>query len=215
MARVTGRLGGPLLLPIPHSRLWSPDDPFLYDLRVTLRHAGQTVDAVGSYFGMRKIALGKDGKGCVRMMLNGQPVFQLARSIKATGRTGSTRPRSDEALRYDIEMTKKLGFNATRKHVKVEPDRWYYWCDKLGLLVWQDMPSSGGQPTAATAHQFETELKAMVEGLASHPAVIMWVIFNEGWGQQTPSARPPWLSGSTRADWSTASVAWPHRASAT
>jgi beta-galactosidase/beta-glucuronidase len=183
VARVTGRLGGTLVLPIPHARLWSPDDPFLYDLRVTLRHAGQTVDAVGSYFGMRKIALGKDAKGCVRMMLNDRPVFQLGPLDQGYWPDGIYTAPADEALRYDIEMTRKLGFNVTRKHVKVEPERWYYWCDKLGLLVWQDMPSTGGQPTPATARQFEAELKAMVEGLANHPAVIMWVIFNEGWGQ--------------------------------
>jgi hypothetical protein len=98
---------------------------------------------------------------------------------------------TDEALRYDIEVTKKLGFNMTRKHVKIEPARWYYWCDKLGLMVWQDMPSgdnwktpkSGAVLTPAAKRQFETELQRMVEGFRNHPSIIMWVLFNEGWGQ--------------------------------
>jgi hypothetical protein len=182
-ARVGGRPGAPLLLPIPQARPWSPDDPFLYDLRVTLRRAGRAVDAVDSYFGMRKIALGKDSQGRVRMMLNGRPLFQIGPLDQGYWPDGIYTAPSDEALRYDIEMTRKLGFNATRKHVKVEPQRWYYWCDRLGLLVWQDMPSTGGPPTPATAREFEAELKAMVQGLAGHPSVIMWVIFNEGWGQ--------------------------------
>ena len=176
-------VGSELGLTIPQPKLWSPDHPFLYDLKVTLRQAGQATDAVGSYFGMRKIALGKDAKGQVRMMLNGQAVFQIGPLDQGYWPDGIYTAPSDAALRYDIEMTRKLGFNGTRKHVKVEPDRWYYWCDKLGLLVWQDMPSGGGQTSPAAAQQFEAELKAMVEGLANHPSIIMWVIFNEGWGQ--------------------------------
>ena len=183
VARATGVAGSELTLAIPRHKPWSPDNPFLYDLKVTLRHAGQAADSVGSYFGMRKIALGKDTKGRVRMLLNGQAVFQIGPLDQGYWPDGIYTAPSDEALRYDIEMTKRLGFNATRKHVKVEPDRWYYWCDRLGLLVWQDMPSGGGQTSPAAAAQFEAELQAMVEGLANHPAVILWVIFNEGWGQ--------------------------------
>ena len=183
VARAGGTGGSELVIAIPQPKLWSPDSPFLYGLKVTLHQAGQPVDSVGSYFGMRKIALGKDAQGRVRIMLNGRAVFQIGPLDQGYWPDGIYTAPSDEALRYDIEMTRKLGFNATRKHVKIEPDRWYYWCDRLGLLVWQDMPAIGGQATPATKRQFEAELRAMVEGLANHPAVIMWVIFNEGWGQ--------------------------------
>jgi len=182
-ARAAGTAGNELTLAIPQPKLWSPDQPFLYGLQVTLRRGGQPADSVGSYFGMRKIALGKDVQGQVRILLNGQAVFQIGPLDQGYWPDGIYTAPADEALRWDIEMTKKLGFNATRKHVKVEPDRWYYWCDRLGLLVWQDMPSGGGQTSPVAARQFEAELQAMVEGLANHPAVIMWVIFNEGWGQ--------------------------------
>ena len=117
------------------------------------------------------------------MLLNGQAVFQIGPLDQGYWPDGIYTAPADEALRWDIEMTRKLGFNATRKHVKVEPERWYYWCDRMGLLVWQDMPSGGGQTSPAAARQFEAELQAMVEGLANHPAIVMWVIFNEGWGQ--------------------------------
>jgi len=193
VASATGTAESEITLAIPHPKLWSPDDPFLYDLKVTLRRAGQPVDSVGSYFGMRKITLEKDVKGQVRMMLNGQAVFQIGPLDQGYWPDGIYTAPCDEALRYDIEMTKKLGFNTTRKHVKVEPDRWYYWCDRLGLLVWQDMPSGGGQTSPAAARQFEAELKAMVEGLANHPAVIMWVIFNEGWGQYDTERLTAWV----------------------
>ena len=144
--------------------------------------AGQPADSVGSYFGMRKIALGKMPRARSGSCSTAR---RCSRSALDQGYwpDGIYTAPTDEALRHDIEMTMKLGFNAMRKHVKVEPDRWYYWCDRLGLLVWQDMPSVGGQATPATTRQFEAELRAMVEGLANDPAVIMWVIFNEGWGQ--------------------------------
>jgi hypothetical protein len=184
VAKVAGKVGDELTLAIPKAKLWSPGSPFLYDLSVTLRgRAGQPADEVRGYFGMRKIALGKDDKGRPRMMLNGEPVVQIGPLDQGYWPDGIYTAPSDEALRYDIEMTRKLGFNATRKHVKVEPDRWYYWCDKLGLPVWQDMPAGGGKDSPAAAKQFEAELRAMVEGLGNHPSVVMWVIFNEGWGQ--------------------------------
>ena len=120
----------------------------LYDLSVSLKSGGTTVDEVSSYFGMRKIALGKDDQGVTpRMLLNGKFVFQVGPLDQGFWPDGIYTAPTDEALRYDIETIKKLGFNMPRKHVKVEPDRWYYWCDKLGLLVWQDMPS-GDNKTA-------------------------------------------------------------------
>ncbi len=133
--------GGRLTLPIKNARLWSPEDPHLYNLTVTLKLGDSVLDKVESYFGMRKISLGKDQKGFTRMMLNNQPYFQIGPLDQGFWPDGIYTAPTDEALRYDIEMTKKLGMNLARKHVKIEPDRWYYWCDKLGLLVWQDMPS--------------------------------------------------------------------------
>ncbi len=128
-------------MPIKKARLWSPEDPHLYNLTVRLKLGNRTLDKVESYFGMRKISLGKDAKGFTRLMLNNKPYFQFGPLDQGFWPDGLYTAPTDEALRYDIEMTKKLGFNMARKHVKVEPDRWYYWCDKLGLLVWQDMPS--------------------------------------------------------------------------
>src|SRR5262249_7870565 len=160
-------------------KLWSPDAPFLYDLRVELRRGDQLVDSVRSYFGMRKVAIGPDDKGTTRLLLNGKFVFQVGPLDQGFWPDGLYTAPTDEALRFDVEITKKLGFNTTRKHVKVEPDRWYYWCDKLGLLVWQDMPAGDNghaqskplqKPTPAIVKQFETELKAMVEGRSNHPS---------------------------------------------
>jgi len=141
---------------------------------------------------MRKIALGKDAKGFTRLFLNNKPLFQLGPLDQGFWPDGLYTAPTDEALRYDIEMTKKLGFNLARKHVKIEPDRWYYWCDKLGLLVWQDMPSGdkyirSSAPditrTPESAAEFETELQALIQGRGNHPCIVMWVPYNEGWGQ--------------------------------
>ena len=195
-----------LTVPVEKPHLWSPDDPFLYDLEVKLAGAdGKVYDRVASYFGMRKIEIGKDDKGITRMLLNGKkPLLQVGPLDQGFWPDGLYTAPTDEALRYDIEMTKKLGFNASRKHVKLEPDRWYWWADRLGLLVWQDMPSAqphglepkkdaAGKavpPTAAdqarlaAAHrQFEAELHEMIVQRRNHPSIIMWVVFNEGWGQ--------------------------------
>ena len=128
----------------PETRLWSPDSPFLYDLKVELRRDGEVVDAVGSYFGMRKIALGRDERGINRLMLNNEPLFQYGTLDQGWWPDGLYTAPTDEALRSDVVRLKQLGFNMTRKHVKVEPARWYYHCDKLGLLVWQDMPNGDG-----------------------------------------------------------------------
>jgi beta-galactosidase/beta-glucuronidase len=126
---------------IPEAKPWTPDSPFLYDVQVTLFENDKIVDQASSYFGMRKIALGKDEKGTLRLCLNNKPLFQYGPLDQGWWPDGLYTAPTDEALKYDIEVTKELGMNMARKHVKVEPDRWYYWCDKLGLLVWQDMPS--------------------------------------------------------------------------
>jgi beta-galactosidase/beta-glucuronidase len=143
---------------------------------------------------MRKIALGKDDKGITRMLLNGKFVFQVGTLDQGFWPDGIYLAPTDEALRFDVATMRKLGLNMARKHVKIEPQRWYYWCDKLGLLVWQDMPSGdisrgntkvkdGVAVTPEVGRQFEKELKAMIRQHRNHPSVIMWVVFNEGWGQ--------------------------------
>ena len=184
--------GGQITMPIKQARLWSPEDPHLYNLVASLKLGRRTVDKVESYFGMRKISLGKDERGFTRLLLNNKPYFQFGPLDQGFWPDGLYTAPTDEALRYDIEMTKKLGFNLARKHVKIEPDRWYYWCDKLGLLVWQDMPSGdefiGGKDPDITrspesAKEYEQELTALVQGRGNHPCIVMWVPYNEGWGQ--------------------------------
>ncbi len=150
------------------------------------------VDSVGSYCGLRSIKVGKDEQGVTRILLNGKFVFQVGPLDQGFWPDGLYTAPTDAALRFDIEVTKKLGFNMTRKHVKVEPERWYYWCDQLGLMVWQDMPSGDAsirpdQPdlirSPESARQYEQELARMIDGLSNHPSIVTWVVFNEGWGQ--------------------------------
>ena len=192
VGRVTGPANQELSLPLTGMHLWSPDDPFLYDLRLTLTEGGHVVDSVSSYFGMRKIALRKDDAGVTRIMLNDQFTFQMGTLDQGFWPDGIYTAPTDAALRSDIEFLKQAGFNLTRKHMKVEPDRWYYWCDKLGLLVWQDMPF-GINATPESRTQFEVELQRMVAGLFNHPSIIVWVLFNEGWGQYDTERLVPWL----------------------
>jgi hypothetical protein len=179
-------------LEIPAAKLWSPESPFLYPLRVGLTDGKTMTDTVDSYFAMRKCEVKKDDKGVTRMFLNGKPYFQAGPLDQGFWPDGLYTAPTDEALKYDIETTKKLGFNMIRKHVKVEPERWYYWCDQLGVLVWQDMPSGDKsvapgkgeiKRTEESAKQYEWELARMIEGRGNHPCVVMWVPFNEGWGQ--------------------------------
>ncbi len=163
-------------------KLWSPDSPFLYGLKVTLTRDGRDIDQVSSYFGMRKIEVKKDEAGINRLFLNNEALFQYGPLDQGWWPDGLYTAPTDKALKYDIDVLKKLGCNMLRKHVKVEPDRLYYWCDKLGLMVWQDMPN-GNNKTDADKEQFETELKRVVNAFRNHPSIIMWVPFNEGWGQ--------------------------------
>ena len=192
VASANGLPGTELRLQLDRPKLWSPERPHLYKLVARLKLGSKTLDKVESYFGMRKISLGKDEHGFTRLMLNNQPYFQFGPLDQGFWPDGLYTAPTDEALRYDIEMTKKLGFNLARKHVKIEPDRWYYWCDKLGLLVWQDMPSGDKyiRPrdpditrSDESANQYELELAALVEGRGNHPCIVMWVPYNEGWGQ--------------------------------
>ncbi|HEV2207467.1 MAG TPA: glycoside hydrolase family 2 TIM barrel-domain containing protein [Verrucomicrobiae bacterium] len=192
VATVLAQPGRATALAIKDAKLWSPEDPHLYQVVASLKLGNRRVDRVESYFGMRKISLGKDEHGFTRLLLNNRPYFQFGPLDQGFWPDGIYTAPTDAALRFDIEMTKKLGFNLARKHVKVEPDRWYYWCDKLGLLVWQDMPSGdrfiGDRDSDITrspesASEFEQELTALVDGRRNHPCIVMWVPYNEGWGQ--------------------------------
>lgn len=188
-----GMAGQAIELSIPQPKLWWPEEPNLYDLEVKLLANGEVVDKVSSYFGMRKVSVGKDEKGINRLMLNGKFVFQLGPLDQGWWPDGLYTPASDEAMKYDIVMTKKFGMNMARKHVKYEPDRWYYWCDKLGLLVWQDMPSGNCNRDEQSRTNFRKELKAMIDARFNHPSIVMWIPFNEGWGQHDTCEIVNWI----------------------
>ena len=192
ISEATAPAGEPLDLPVPDAQLWAPGHPNLYDLEVAVVRQGDELDQVKSYFGMRQVALGKDEQGFTRIMLNGEPVFQNGPLDQGFWPDGIYTAPTEEAMKYDLEVIRAIGFNMLRKHVKVEPRRFYYWCDRMGLLVWQDMPNGDkkigpGEPdivrTEESARQFEYELRQLVLAHYNHPSIIMWVPFNEGWGQ--------------------------------
>lgn len=197
-----------LEIPIPNAKLWSPENPFLYDLEISLiNDSGELVDKVKSYFGMRKISLGKDANGYTRILLNNVPVFQFGLLDQGWWPDGLYTPPTEKAMMHDVEMTKKWGFNMLRKHVKVESARFYYNCDKMGMLVWQDMPNGslsnklGMTPkqdieaVMDNGHslQFEKELKEMIDQLSFSPSIVVWVPFNEGWGQYDTERIASWV----------------------
>ena len=205
VAKGSGEADREITLEVPNAKLWSPDSPFLYDVKMKLVKGGKAIDEVSSYFGMRKISLGDSEKGKV-MCLNNKPLFHYGTLDQGWWPDGLHTPPTDEAMKYDIEITKQMGFNMIRKHIKVEPARWYYWCDKLGIMVWQDMPSGmvvlpkednkrpahvqhvGGKDPdifrrTDTAAQFEWELRRMIDIHYNSPSIVIWVPFNEGWGQ--------------------------------
>ena len=188
VGEVEGAIDVPLTFSIGRPRPWSPDDPFLYDLRVHLASG----DSVSSYFGMRTVAVARDSLGVRRLFLNGQPLFQYGLLDQGWWPDGLYTAPTDDALRFDIETTRRLGFNLARKHVKVEPARWYYHADRLGLLVWQDMPSANNRTSASREH-FARELQRVVDALRHHPSILMWVPFNEGWGQHDTERYTTWL----------------------
>ena len=197
-----------VVLPLPAPRAWSPDDPFLYDVQVTLR-SGDTTDTVRSYFGLRKVEVRRAADGFDRIFLNNQPLFLVGPLDQGWWPDGLYTAPSDAALRWDVETTRQMGFNVARKHVKVEPARWYYHCDRLGLMVWQDLPSAFR--TGAAAHnvrsgesldgifspaedaQFRRELGAMIENLRGFACIVAWVPFNEGWGQHHTNDILAWV----------------------
>ena len=190
VTRTTGRPQNRLFAEWNDPRLWSPSDPFLYDLTVyLLDEEGTVVDEVSSYVGMRSVSVAEAEDGHTRLFLNGEPIFHMGLLDQGWWPDGLYTAPTDEALKYDIQVTKDLGYNMIRKHVKVEPQRWYYWADKLGILVWQDMPSGDMRPgqvsdrTPESAQQFKDEYKDMIDALDHYPSIVMWVPFNEGWGQ--------------------------------
>lgn len=184
----SGTVNTSVSLGIKDAHLWSPSDPYLYGLRITYGS-----DVVMSYFGMRKVEVRKDSGGTQRIFVNNAPLFLFGPLDQGFWPDGIYLAPSDTALRSDLEYEKTIGCNLVRKHVKVEPQRWYYWADKLGLLVWQDFPSpqdfyqKRGTPDHTRpqdqAEQIEKEMKAMVDTHRNHPCIMMWVAFNEGWGQ--------------------------------
>ena len=177
---VTGAANTPLTLQVATPHLWSPEDPYLYDLEVTLTE-GTSTDTLGAYFGMRSVTIQNVG-GFPKLVLNGKPVFSLAMLDQGFWPDGLYTAPSDAALRWDLQMQKDFGFNAVRKHIKVEPARWYYHADQIGLLVWQDFVSGSINNTQGQ-EAFVTQGRRMMEQLHNSPAIAGWVVFNEGWGE--------------------------------
>ncbi|QMW06863.1 glycoside hydrolase family 2 [Spirosoma foliorum] len=184
VAHAEGNAGTTLSIPIVNPKPWSPDSPFLYDLKITLKSAnGEITDNVLSYFGMRDVTLGKVD-GVVRPLLNGRFVMQLGLLDQGYWPDGILTAPTEEALKSDMLFTKKAGYNLIRKHMKTEPQRFYYWADKMGLLVWQDMPAIWYQDedTLTTRSAFRKELKTLIDDHYNSPSIICWVPFNENWG---------------------------------
>ena len=189
----------PAEVSMPESmRLWSPDDPFLYSVEIELWNNDKLMDKVDSYAAMRKYSMRRDDKGIVRLQLNNKDLFQFGTLDQGWWPDGLYTAPTDEALVYDIQKTKDLGFNMIRKHVKVEPARWYMHCDQLGMIVWQDMPNgdkspewqmrnyfSGVErlPSKESEDNFRKEWKEIIDYLYSYPSIGVWVPFNEAWGQ--------------------------------
>jgi hypothetical protein len=189
VTRGSGKTGEELSIPVPGAKLWSPDSPNLYDLQFTVSKDGKEIEHVGSYFGMRKISIGEEN-GVKKMFLNNKFVFEIGPLDQGFWPDGIYTAPTDAAMKNDIEVMKQLGFNMVRKHIKVEPARWYYYTDKLGLLVWQDMPSAnsytgrGDKVPPVDVDEYKSELKRMAENLRNVPSIIMWEMFNEGQGQK-------------------------------
>ncbi len=184
ITKVYGGTDGTILLLIPDEELvfWTPENPFLYTLKIELLQSGRTVDSFEGYFGMRKIDLAKDSRGVVRIRLNNMFRFQMGVLDPGLWPDGLYTAPSDEAIRRELRTIKELGFTMIRKHAKIEPERWYHWCDRLGILVWQDMPAAENH-RASDQQQFATELTRMLRTRQNHPSIVTWVLFHEGKGQ--------------------------------
>ena len=190
--------GATVELTLADPKCWSPDSPFLYDMKVALLRNGRRIDAVESYAAMRKFSTLRDKNGIVRLALNNKPLFQFGPLDQGWWPDGPYTAPTDEALAFDVIKTKELGYNMIRKHVKVEPARWYYHCDKAGMIVWQDMPNGDQGPqwqmhsyfTGEERHRsaeseacYRKEWKEIIDYLYSFPSIGVWVPFNEAWGQ--------------------------------
>jgi concanavalin A-like lectin/glucanase superfamily protein/glycosyl hydrolase family 2 len=187
VGHATGAPGSELRVPVRSPKLWTPDSPFLYTLRVRLLDDHRRpIEEVYSYFGMREIGKAKGADGKLRLALNGKVLFHMSTLDQGFWPDGLNTAPTDEALRFDLEQHKVLGFNTVRKHIKVEPARWYYWADKLGLMVWQDMPAmkpGNPRPPVEWQQQWRSELREMVNEHINNPSIVVWVPFNEGWGE--------------------------------
>lgn len=202
IAEAAGAPGQGIKVKVDDVRTWSPESPYLYGLKLTLKRDGKVLDCVQAYTAMRSIAADKDAAGIMRMKLNGQPLFQYGPLDQGWWPDGLYTAPTDEALRYDVEMTKAYGFNMIRKHIKVEPSRWFYHCDQLGIMVWQDMPSfaahaNGGDwdythgydaghdypATAEAKANYYKEWGEIMNQVKKFQCVVVWVPFNEAWGQ--------------------------------
>ncbi|HEV8083498.1 MAG TPA: glycoside hydrolase family 2 TIM barrel-domain containing protein, partial [Chitinophagaceae bacterium] len=187
-------------LTIPDPEAWSPSHPFLYDLKLTVMRKGKIVDEVKSYFAMRKISIAPNKNGIQKMMLNNAFLFEFGPLDQGWWPDGLYTAPTDAALKFDIEKTKEMGFNMIRKHIKVEPARWYYYCDMLGMMVWQDMPSgdlgnhweprpgvlgraTDRERTPESEGYYRKEWNAIIDALYNYPSIVVWVPFNEAWGQ--------------------------------
>lgn len=220
VASESGPVGGPLRIPIPNPVLWTPSNPYLYDLRVQLLQQGQVVDEVSSYFAMRSFALKPDSTGHPRFTLNGTPLFLYGPLDQGYFPDGLYTPPSEAAMVFDIEYTRRIGCNMIRKHVKIEPLRWYYHCDRLGLIVCQDLPNGGqidgdvvavlslmfgfhrndtrrlgrfGRADERNRAEYKTDLQGMIEHLYNAPCIAIWVPFNESWGQFQANEIAKWV----------------------
>jgi beta-galactosidase/beta-glucuronidase len=187
-----------LELNIPDAKLWTPETPQLYDMEISLISGGKVVDKVKSYTAMRKISYKKDNAGIYRMYLNNKAYFHYGPLDQGWWPDGLYTAPTDEALAYDIQKTKDFGFNMIRKHVKVEPARWYTHCDRLGILVWQDMPNGDRSPqwqnrryfngkenerSSESEDNYRKEWQEIINYLRPYPSIVVWVPFNEAWGQ--------------------------------
>lgn len=192
--------GADVILNVENPKLWSPDSPHLYDLRITISRNGEILDQVMGYAAMREISVVVDKKGYKRMALNGEPLFQYGTLDQGWWPDGLYTAPTDEALKFDIEKTKEFGFNMIRKHVKVEPARWYWHCDRIGMLVWQDMPNIHDNSLGKWGRRhydegidtpvpnewkdnYCQEWKEIIQTNEVFPSIVMWVPFNEAWGQ--------------------------------
>jgi beta-galactosidase/beta-glucuronidase len=218
---ISGLPNEPLRIPLPNPILWHPSKPFLYDLRIEIYKEGKVIDQVGSYFGMRKFSMKPDDKGRLRLCINNKPLFHYGPLDQGYWPDGLYTPPNEDAMRYDLEFLKEIGCNMLRKHIKVEPARYYYDCDRLGIIVWQDMVNGGkpvgsvlsilanvikrltrsdnrfywrvGRTKKTSREDYWYELHELVDHLYNFTCIGMWVPFNEGWGQFDANQVADWL----------------------